>query len=294
MKESEKFINLGYLNFEGMFDKDLCKKLNKNILKVRKINKNIFVRKKDYSIKKTKNKNNILDKFNLDFIFKNKHFLSKIKLILGEEFEVYAKRIICGVPNSIFPKWISSKMELNSINIGKFIKSRYGDLRYFHGIDYHQDIIDFSQEEGNFVTVYIYLDKVTKKMSPLNLLPGTHLGGPSVFPHNLTFKRKKIIYKTEDGKLFYSNNKNLIGDAGDVWIWHNCLLHGTQINLANEARYSLRIILRQKKKDNSSLMTKTNKKIKNIVSFKKMIDFSRYQTLNLNKRNISKLKNLKK
>ena len=294
MKESEKFINLGYLNFEGMFDKDLCKKLNKNILKVRKINKNIFVRKKDYSIKKTKNKNNILDKFNLDFIFKNKHFLSKIKLILGEEFEVYAKRIICGVPNSIFPKWISSKMDLNSINIGKFIKSRYGDLRYFHGIDYHQDIIDFSQEEGNFVTVYIYLDKVTKKMSPLNLLPGTHLGGPSVFPHNLTFKRKKIIYKTQDGKLIYSNNKNLIGDAGDVWIWHNCLLHGTQINLANKARYSLRIILRQKKKDNSSLMTKTNKKIKNIVSFKKMIDFSRYQTLNLNKRNISKLKNLKK
>ncbi len=294
MKESEKFINLGYLDFKGMFDKNLCKKLNTSILKVRKINKNIFVKKKDYSIKKTKNKNNIIDQFDLDFIFKNKLFLNKIKLILGEEFEIYAKRIICGVPNNIFPKWISSKMDLNSINVGKFIKSKYGDLRYFHGIDYHQDIIDFSQEEGNFVTVYIYLDKVTKKMSPLNLLPGTHLGGPSIFPHNLIFKKKKIIYETEEGQLFYSNNKNLIGDAGDVWIWHNCLLHGTQINLANEARYSLRIILRQKKKNNSSLMTKTNKKIKNTVSFKKMIDFSRYETLDLNKRNISQLRNLKK
>ena len=201
MKESEKFINLGYLDFKGMFDKNLCKKLNTSILKVRKINKNIFVKKKDYSIKKTKNKNNIIDQFDLDFIFKNKLFLNKIKLILGEEFEIYAKRIICGVPNNIFPKWISSKMDLNSINVGKFIKSKYGDLRYFHGIDYHQDIIDFSQEEGNFVTVYIYLDKVTKKMSPLNLLPGTHLGGPSIFPHNLIFKKKKNNLRNRRGPI---------------------------------------------------------------------------------------------
>lgn len=290
MKDSEKFINLGYLNFKSMFNKNLCKKLNKDIMKVRKIDKNIFITQKEYLTKKNKNKNNILDEFNLDFIFKNKLFLNKIKLILGEDFEVYAKRIICGVPNNFFPKWISSKMDLNSINIGKFIKPDFGDLRYFHGIDYHQDIIDFTNEEGNFITVYIYLDKVTKKMSPLNLLPGTHLGGPSIFPHNLFFDKKKIIYKNEDGKLFKSNNKTLVGNAGDVWMWHNCLLHGTQINIAKEPRYSLRIILRQKRKKKSSLMTKTNNKIKNIISFNKMMDFSKYKSLNLTKRNITGLK----
>ena len=294
MKDSEKFINLGYLNFKRMLDKNLCKQLNEYVLKSRNINKNTFITKKEFSIKRNKNKNNILDEFNLDFIFKNKFFLKKIKLILGEDFEIYAKRIICGIPNNLFPKWISSKMDLNSINVGKFVKHKYNDLRYFHGIDYHQDIIDFVQEEGNFITVYIYLDKVTKKMSPLNLLPGTHLGGPSIFPHNLIFNKKKIIYKTEEGKLFNSYNKTLVGDAGDVWMWHNCLLHGTQINISREPRYSLRIILRQKKKNKSSLMTKTNMKIKNIISFKKMISFSRYQALNLTKRNISKLKAVKK
>ena len=107
-------------------------------------------------------------------------------------------------------------------------------------------------------------------MSPLNLLPGTHLGGPSIFPHNLNINKKKIIYKSDGGKVINAKNKMLIGDAGDVWMWHCCLLHGTKINVASKPRFSLRLILRQKKNCNNALMNKVNKKIKNIVSFKKM------------------------
>ena len=95
-------------------------------------------------------------------------------------------------------------MSKRSINIE--IKPKYRDIRHFHGIDYHQDFIDFSLERGNFITVYIYLSKVTKKMSPLNLLPGTHLGGPSIFPHNLNINKKKIIYKSDGGKVINSKN----------------------------------------------------------------------------------------
>ena len=290
MDEAKKFINLGYLDFKDFLNKDLCKKLNHDISKIRGINKNTFLSKKDHLIKQKKNTKNILDNFNLDFIFKNKLFLKKIKFILGEDFELYAKRIVCGIPHKFFPSWISSNMDLNNINIGKFIKPKYRDIRYFNGIDYHQDFIDFSQERGNFITVYIYLSKVTKKMSPLNLLPGTHLGGPSIFPHNLNINKKKIIYKLDGAKVINAKNKMLIGDAGDVWMWHSCLLHGTEINVASKPRFSLRLILRQKKNCNNALMNKVNKKIKNIVSFRKMSDFSRYETLGIKKRNISRLK----
>lgn len=288
LKMSKKFINDGYLSLKGIFDRHLCQKLNRDIKKIRKINRNTFLSKKEYLFKQKENKNNILDKFNLDFILKNNLFLQKIKLILGDDFEIYAKRIICGVPHSYLPKWISAEEDLNSINVGKFIKPKFRDLRYFHGIDYHQDMIDFPKEECKYITVYIYLDKVTKKMSPLNLLTGTHKGGPSIFPHNLKFK-KKIIYKTDEGKLFYTKNKKLIGNAGDAWIWHCCLLHGTQVNLEKKPRFSLRLILKQKKKNKLSLMTKTNNKIKNIVSFKKMLDFSKYKVFKSEKRNITML-----
>ena len=180
-------------------------------------------------------------------------------------------------------------MDLNQRNIGGFIKPKYRDIRYFHGIDYHQDFIDFFQERGNFITVYIYLSKVTKKMAPLILLPGTHLGGSSIFPHNLNINKKKIIYKSDGGKVINSKNNMLIGDAGDVWMWHSCLLHGAEINVS-KPRFSLRLILRQNKNCKNALMNKVNKKIKNIVSFKKMVDFSRYKTLGIKKKHISRFK----
>tara|TARA_B100002003_G_C14023503_1_gene493534 strand:- start:134 stop:1030 length:897 start_codon:yes stop_codon:yes gene_type:complete len=295
MDEAKQFINSGYLFYRNLVNKDLCKKLHNAIAKNRRVSKNIFLSRKDYFSKQKKNKeflykSNILDNFNLDFVFKNKLFLKKVKLILGKDFEVYAKRIICGIPHKFFPTWISHKMELDENNMGPFIKQKYRDIRYFHGIDFHQDFIDFLLERGNFITVYVYLSKVTKEMSPLNVIPGTHLGGPSIFPHNLNQNKGKIIYKADGGKVINSKNKMLIGDAGDVGMWHSCLLHGTQINTASIPRFSLRLILRQKKNYNNSLMNRVNKKIKNIVSFEKMFDHSRYKTLGIKKKNTYRLK----
>ena len=292
IRDIENFTKLGFLKLKNSFNKNLCQKLNNDISKIRIINKNIFLSEKGYlnqkRRKKKRNIKNILDNFNLDFIFKNKIFLEKIKFILGEDFEIYAKRIICGVPQKLFPMWVSSRIDLQSPNIGSFVKPKYRDIRYFHGIDYHQDLIDFSLEKGNFVTVYIYLSNVTKKMSPLNIIPGTHLCGPGIFPHDLVRKKNKIIYKSDGGKVVNSKSKMLIGEAGDVWIWHSCLLHGTEFNVTSKPRFSLRLILRQKKNCKNALMNKVNKKIKNIIAFKKMIDYSRYETLGAEKKIISK------
>ena len=77
MNEAKKFINSGYLDFKNLLNKDLCKKLNHDISKIRGINKNTFLSRRDYLIKQKKNTKNILDNFNLDFIFKNEFFLKK-------------------------------------------------------------------------------------------------------------------------------------------------------------------------------------------------------------------------
>ena len=125
-------------------------------------------------------------------------------------------------------------------------------------------------------------------MSPLNIIPGTHLCGSSIFPHDLVRKKNKIIYKSDGGKVVNSKSKMLTGEAGDVWIWHSCLLHGTKFNVSSKPRFSLRLILRQKKNCNNALMNKVNKKIKNIIAFKKMTDYSRYDTLGPERKTISK------
>ena len=264
------FIDNGYLEFKNLLSKAECKKLNNKILKIRKIDEKIFFETKNeyqkYNNKKINSKN-ILDRFNLNFILKNKKFRSKIENILGKEYYLYASRVICALPHKFLPKWINSKMDTGQPNLGNFIKPKFRDMRYFHGIDYHMDLVDFSKEKSNFITVYIYLDEVTKKMSPLNILPKTHLGGADSYPHNLLNKKNKIIYKTHAKKKIFTKNKVLTGSAGDTWLWHGCLLHGTNFNVQGDTpRLSLRLILRQK----NTLMDDLNFKIGNTVALKKM------------------------
>ena len=80
--DNKKFIKDGYLEYKNLLSKTHCKNINNEILKLRNINKDIFFKnKKEYfknKHKKTKPKN-ILNKFNLDFIFKNKKFRSKVE-----------------------------------------------------------------------------------------------------------------------------------------------------------------------------------------------------------------------
>ena len=70
-------------------------------------------------------------------------------------------------------------------------------------------------------------------MSPLNILPKTHLGGADSYPHNLINRKNKIIYKTHAKKIF-TKNKVLTGSSGDTWLWHGCLLHGTNFNVQGD------------------------------------------------------------
>ena len=264
------FFDYGYLECKNLINKTECRKLNKKILKTRKIDKSIFFKSKEEH-RKNKNKKiqsrNIIDKFNIDFILKNKKFNNVIENILGKDYYLYASRIICALPHKFLPSWISNNMDSGQPNLGNFIKHKYRDIRYFHGIDYHMDLVDFSKEKSNFITVYIYLDEVTKKMSPLNILPKTHWGGAESYPHNLIKKNEKIIYKTALNKKIITKNKVLTGSAGDVWLWHGCLLHGTNFNVQGATpRLSLRLIFRQK----NSLMDELNMKIGNILALKNM------------------------
>ena len=91
------FIENGYLEFKNLLDKSLCKKLNNKILKTRKIDEKIFFENKREYLKNKNRKiqtSNILSKFNLDFIYKNKKFQSQVENILGKDYFLYASRVV--------------------------------------------------------------------------------------------------------------------------------------------------------------------------------------------------------
>ena len=53
------------------------------------------------------------------------------------------------------------------------------------------DQIDFPNHSSDFITLYIYLNDTTSKMSPLNILEGSHIFGQLNF--HILLKNVKII-----------------------------------------------------------------------------------------------------
>ena len=70
--------------------------------------------------------------------------------------------------------------------------------------------MDHPRHKANYITVYIYLDKVVKNLSPLKILPKTHMGGADLYPHKLNKKGLDIIYKARNGRNIKTRPKYIL------------------------------------------------------------------------------------
>lgn len=190
---------------------------------------------------------NLLEKFDdmLGFVERDPQIVEAMTALLGDGYRILDKKLVCGVPASTIPAWLKARIFGNPVNnLGPYVKPEYRDITYFFGIDFHQDLIDFPGRPSDMITLYVYLHPVTASDAPLYLLEESHALGATVFPHDLK--------KNDDGTWTYGapdrpamdcKQVMLTGDTGFVGMWHGCTLHGTQPDLADHERISLRYLL---------------------------------------------------
>ena len=131
---------------------------------------------------------NLLERFEdqLGFIECSPAIVSALTTLLGSGYEILNRKIVCGLPDSILPTWVKTRIAGGMVNnLGCFMRPEYRDMTYFYGIDFHQDLIDYKDRDADFVTLYSYLHPVTAQDAPLFLLDGSHRLGATVFPHDL-------------------------------------------------------------------------------------------------------------
>lgn len=190
---------------------------------------------------------NLLDRFSdqVGFVEEASAIREAVGAILGSDYQILNRKIVCGVPQSSIPDWLRSRILGNPVNnLGPYIRPEYRDVTYFYGIDFHQDLIDYPDRPADFLTLYIYLHKVTESDAPLFLLEGSHSFGGTIFPHQLT-KGEGGVWNYADGhgNALTARQVILTGDAGFAAMWHACTLHGTQPDAADHERISLRYLL---------------------------------------------------
>lgn len=242
------FIENGYFKIKNI-SKRLCVESLKIIKDSRVFDSNLFLDENEFN-KQTvrwgtnpKPGRNLTEKLNMQSFVEE--ISNEINEVLGENFEIMFPKVICGVPENWLPEYIKKEIYMNAIpNLGAFIKPEYRDITYFHGIDYHQDIIDYKNRVTDFITLYIYLDDVTENDAPLYILPKTHIQGCHTFPHDLTtVDNKKYLYNG----IQVAEELILTGNVGTCYFWHSCLLHGTKPIKNYKERISLRFLISKKR-----------------------------------------------
>ncbi|HEY2658178.1 MAG TPA: hypothetical protein VGI79_00540 [Caulobacteraceae bacterium] len=190
---------------------------------------------------------NLLDRFEdrLGFVEQAEPITSALTTLLGSDYEILNRKIVCGVPESVIPQWVKTKIGGDLVNnLGPYVRPEYRDITYFYGIDFHQDLIDFKDRDADFVTLYCYLHPVARSDAPLFLLDGSHRLGATVFPHDLARTGPDTWrYGDRRGGEVEVGQRVLTGQTGFTAIWHACTLHGTQPDAADHERISLRYLM---------------------------------------------------
>ena len=201
---SYSFLKDGFAEVGQIFDAKDCAALIGEVRKRRNF-ENLFLDEAAYRAKpqhvgvNPRVGRNLLEKLDSNFIFENKVFLDTMQRVLGDVWRVLDYKFVMGVPHSWLPEWLLKETKgLAVANLGAYVRPEYRDITYFHGIDFHQDIIDFKDRPADFVTAYLYLEDTSMESSPLHVVPGSHQFGATVFPHKIHEHDGKVDYTADD------------------------------------------------------------------------------------------------
>lgn len=247
------FIRDGAHLFDQPLDAGACADLLAGIRATREFGSSLFLSEAafdadpQYTGVNPKPGRNLLERFEaqLGFVENDPQVVEGVTALLGADYEILNKKVVCGVPAGSVPGWLKTRIQGNPVNnLGAYVRPQYRDVTYFYGIDFHQDLIDYRAREADFLTLYIYLHPVSRADAPLYLLEGSHKLGGSVFPHNLTrIGDKDWLYVNGRHGEVVARQKILTGGTGFAAMWHACTLHGTQPDAADHERISLRYLI---------------------------------------------------
>ena len=287
MQVIDEFLEGGVASLGQIIDTNSCTNLMKQIKQLIPLNEdffkdNIFLKKNEANPHQsnrtggergvhTKQGRNLTEQVNLDFIEKNPKLQQYLSKILGHDYKIMHKKFVLGVPRNFIPKWITKETDnVRIAGLNSYVKPEYRGITYFHGIDFHMDLLDHKNRIGDFITLYVYIQDVTPSMSPLFVVPKSHIFGALPFPYDVKIlKKNKLSLGDGKGKSEILDFKMLTGAAGSAFFWSEYTLHGTQPTAETTVpRISLRYLIERGSSDEELPIDKLLKKVNGSLSIK--------------------------
>jgi hypothetical protein len=252
----QRFCDEGMVLLGQAVDARRCGELLNDILATRAFGADLFLSEEEFranperrGVNPRPGRANVVDRFDLSFIEQTPVIAALLDRICGAGRKTLLVKAVCGAPLDWLPAYVRTEIrDAPASMLGPYVRPQYRDITYFHGIDYHQDIIDYPARPSDIVTLYVYLGDVARDDSPLFVLPRSHTFGATVFPHDLVANPASPdtwTYADRRGQSIELKHRMLTGPAGSAALWHPCLLHGTQPAAESRARISIRYVIEQ-------------------------------------------------
>jgi hypothetical protein len=254
----------GISELPGLFSAQAARQLQDIILSMQPFDKELFLTREEWeaSPKTHKNTNpgpgtSILEKLEdkLAFVEENPQLKALLTELLGPQYRIYLKKLVCRLPGKNIPDWVHDIIGGTTANsLGAFIRPQYRNISYYYDVDVHQDILEWprqpeGQKEHRLLYMYVHLGDVTQDNSPLCFFKESHRFGATPYQHTITHIAGDQWSYTEpfDGRNMTTQLWPLLGEAGHAAIWHPCLLHGSHPVKNDSIRLALRYVLARDK-----------------------------------------------
>ena len=245
------FTRKGAHIFDDRLDAGSCGDLLAQIRAARRLDESLFLSEAEFDADphaadvSPRPGRNLLERLDsrLSFVERSPQIVEALWSLLGPDYRILDKTVVCDVPTSAIPEWVKRRLRGEpASDLGVYVRPEHRDVAYSYGGDFHQDLMDNTDGGGDVIALHVYLHQVSEQDAPLQVLEGSHRLGGTAFPHDLK-RTGPDSWRYRNGRFgeMYLTQRQLTGDTGFAAIWHACTLNGVQPS--DHERISLRYLI---------------------------------------------------
>ena len=182
----------------------------------------------------------LLDRFDarLAFIERAPQIVEALWSLLGPDYRMIERRLVCVLPHRRLPDWIRRRAQAGRVgDLSAFVRPELRDLDYLDGADFAQD----PAGDAEVVTLHVHLHPLAAADGPARVLEGSHRLGRSAFPPALKpTGPDRWRYRNGAHGEMYVTERAVPGEAGAAALWHAFTLRGVRAEAVEDAQLALR------------------------------------------------------
>lgn len=227
--------------FEERLDATACAALLSEVRARRRFDESLFLTEAEYAAgPAARPAASLLDRLDarLAFVERAPQIAEALWSLLGPDYRVVERRLVCALPHRRLPDWIRRRAHGGRVgDLSAFVRPELRDLDYLDAADFAQD----PTGDAGVVTLHLHLHPVAAADGPARVLEGSHRMGRSAVPHDLKpTGQDSWRYRNGAHGEMYVTERALAGDAGTAALTHAFLLSGVRTEAAERERVSLR------------------------------------------------------